>query len=320
MAHGSKYHDFPIALLIAGSAIWLLSLAGCSVAPKPSETNDEAIVSRTVRSMEVLSSEEGKKTRLMRAPLMEEHAFAPDAFEEFPQGMEVVGYDSLGLPSSLVLADYALHWIARDLWELRGNVYVEGDAGQKLYTQQLFWDRKIKKIYSNVDSKVEDGGNVYYPQIFEALDDFSWWRIHNLSGTVGLDVEPASDSTAVDTPTVPTADPGASGPSGASGGAETAAGTSAARTPATGTPATEIEKPAAATPAPTPATVPAPATAPTGAGTPKTVPSGRRIDPARRIETGRPVKTVGEEGTVRTLEKTAGAVEELQLEEAAQSK
>ncbi len=221
MIHGSKHIGFSIALLIAGSAISLIS---CGTRAKPSETGDEKIISRTVLDMEVLSSDNGLRRRLMRAPLMEEHAFAKPAFEEFREGMEVIGYDSLGLkPSSRVIADHALHWVARDVWQLSGNVVVEGEDGQRLYTQQLFWDVKTKKIWSNVDSKVEEDGDVLYGVGFEAMDDFSSWEFRGVDGTVRVDVEPAAtpatdstatmqaippvtDSVAVEPPAPPAAD------------------------------------------------------------------------------------------------------------------
>ena len=34
----------------------------------------------------------------------------------------------------------------------KGNVVVEKSDGKTLYTQQLFWNARTKKIYSNVDS------------------------------------------------------------------------------------------------------------------------------------------------------------------------
>jgi hypothetical protein len=199
LARSSKYLEFPVALLIAGSAISLIS---CGEPAKNSEVGDEKIITRTVRDMERLSTENGAKKQLMRAPLMEEHAFAKDAFMEFREGMEVIGFDSLGLnPSSRVVADHALHWTARDLWQLSGNVVVEGEEGQKLYTQQLFWDAKTHKIWSNIDSKLEEDGGVLHVVSFEAMDDFSRFEGRNGDGTMEVDVEPVesppADSVAV---------------------------------------------------------------------------------------------------------------------------
>ncbi len=173
----------------------------------PSSGDDAKIVSRLVRDMELIASSNGRKEQLVRAPLREEHAFARPAFETFPEGIEVIGYDSLGQPSSRVVADYALHWTELDLWQLDGNVVVEGDEGQKLYTQQLFWDRKTKKIWSNVDSKVEEGDDILYGTGFEAIDDFSQWTFRDITGTVGINVEQTADSTATAPTPVPPVPP-----------------------------------------------------------------------------------------------------------------
>ncbi len=142
----------------------------CENTPKAPDLDDKKIVSRTVRDMESLQSENGVKKQLMRAPLREEYEYADPAYEEYTRGIEAIGFDSLGMPASSVVADYALHWMDRDVWELNGNVVVEGEQGQKLYTQQLRWDRKIKKIYSHVDCKVEQENDVLYGVGFEAAD------------------------------------------------------------------------------------------------------------------------------------------------------
>ena len=186
-----------VALLAVGSAISLLS---CETTPKAPDLADEKIVSRTVYDMELLQSENGVKKQLMRAPLREEYEYASPPYVEHTRGIEVIGFDSLGVANSKVVADYALHWTEQDLWELNGNVVVEGEEGQKLYTQQLRWDRKIKKIYSNVDCKVEQDGDVLYCVGFQAADDFSWWTSNNVTGTVYVAAEPTADSTAVETP------------------------------------------------------------------------------------------------------------------------
>ncbi len=192
-----RHNGLTVALLAVGSAISLLS---CETTPKAPDLADEKIVSRTVKDMESLQSENGVKKQLMRAPLREEYEYANPAYEEYTRGIEAIGFDSLGMPASKVVADYALHWIERDLWELNGNVVVEGEDGQRLYTQQLRWDRKIKKIYSNVDCKVEQQGDVLYGVGFEAADDFSKWTFLGVTGTVHVAAEPVADTTVVEAP------------------------------------------------------------------------------------------------------------------------
>ncbi len=192
-----------IALLVVGSAISLMSLSSCGGKKKGEPVNDENLISRTVDNMELLTTENGKTTNLFKAPLVEDHAFAKAAFQEYRRGIEVIGYDSLEQEASHVQADYALHWTERDLWELKGNVVVTGEDGRKLTTQQLMWDIKLKKIYSNVDSKVEEGEDVFIGEGFEAADDFSQWTFRRLKGRVSVDVEPTADSTAVSAEATP---------------------------------------------------------------------------------------------------------------------
>jgi LPS export ABC transporter protein LptC len=186
-----------IALPFLGSAILLMSCEGNA---GKAEIDDTKIVSRTVRDMETVASENGLKKQLIRAPLREEYAYAKTPYDEYTRGVEVIGYDSLGRPSSSVVGDYALYWRERDLYELKGNVIVEGEGGERLYTQQLNWDVKLKKIYSHVDFKIEQGNNVTYGVGFEAADDFSWWRFQEGTGTMMVSTEPTeptADSTSV---------------------------------------------------------------------------------------------------------------------------
>ncbi len=198
-----------VALLTAGSAILLIS---CDKGKKVSENNDEALVTRTMDSMEITTSDNGQLQNVFRAPLMEDHAFAKAPFQEYRKGIELVSYDSLGMESSHVMADYALHWTDRDLWELKGNVFVMGENDRKLFTQQLSWDRKIKKIYSNVDSKVEEGQDVFIGEGFEADDDFGRWTFRKLTGRVSVEMGPGEGSARGDLSAA--SDPGSDGSDG----------------------------------------------------------------------------------------------------------
>ncbi len=245
---GEKVHPgrfkVMVALLIAGSAISLM-FPSCGGKKKAPPMNDENLITRTVDSMEWLTTKNGKTTNLFKASLMEDHAFAKPAFQEYRRGIEVIGYDSLEQEASHILADYALHWTERDLWDLKGNVIVVGEDGRRLTTQQLMWDIKLKKIYSNVDSKVEEGEDVFIGEGFEAADDFSQWTFRRLKGRVSVDVEPAADSTTVSAEGAP-GDTSASPPSISPAATQP----STQPTPPSANQAPKVDKPAAQPPVP----------------------------------------------------------------------
>lgn len=191
----SKCLKYQVALLMAGSAILLFS---CEEQKQADLTNEETLISQAVDSMMVVTTRNGKKTNVFITPIMEKYEFASVPFTEYRQGIEVIAYnDSTGVETSHIVSNYALHWTDRDLWELKGNVVAKGENGQTLYSQQLTWDRKTQKIYSNVDSKVEEGEDEYIVEGFEANEDLSGLTFRRLTGKVSVDVEPSQPEPAV---------------------------------------------------------------------------------------------------------------------------
>ncbi len=165
-------------------------LAGCE-GDAAVVSNDEAMVTRSVDSVRMVTSENGVVKNQFVTPLMEVHALAKDPFDEYRYGIEAVGYDEqTGLENSRVTADYALHFTERDLWDLKGNVLVVGEQGRRLFTQQLFWDVTLGKFYSNVDTKVQDGPSESIGSGFEAADDLSSWTFRQVKGVVYVELEP----------------------------------------------------------------------------------------------------------------------------------
>ncbi len=173
-------------------------LFSCEEQKQADLTNEETLISQAVDSMMVVTTRNGKKTNVFITPIMEKYEFASVPFTEYRQGIEVIAYnDSTGVETSHIVSNYALHWTDRDLWELKGNVVAKGENGQTLYSQQLTWDRKTQKIYSNVDSKVEEGEDEYIVEGFEANEDLSGLTFRRLTGKVSVDVEPSQPEPAV---------------------------------------------------------------------------------------------------------------------------
>ena len=150
-----------VALLIAGSAILLYSCDKESVAEEP---NDEALMTEYSEHLTMTNTENGRKSYVFTAPLVEGYSLAKEPYQEFRKGVDIVTYqkDSTGAVDATLTANYAIHYGNRKLWEAKGNVVVKKSNGQELYTQQLFWNEKTRRIWSNVDSKiVEESGNSY---------------------------------------------------------------------------------------------------------------------------------------------------------------
>ncbi len=213
----------------------------CGNGDSGGEVNAETLMTQKSDTLTLIYSENGVKQYRFYTPLMERYELAREPYMEFRYGIDIVTYDSLDNPESTLVSDYAIYYENRKLWEARGNVVATGQDDRTLYTQQLFWDQQTGRVYSNVDSKVVQDGDVFIGEGFESDDKFQNWTFRNYVGRITVDTTPTqrSDSTARSS---------SAGSSDASSGSGLTAPArkdgSAGRTPG-GRPASSVSSPAA---------------------------------------------------------------------------
>lgn len=200
---------FRVALPVAGSAILLISCGGAKEAADA--VNEEGLMTEYSEHLTVLMSENGRRSYHFTAPLVEGYALAREPYREFRKGVKIITYqdDSLSTVDVTLVANYAIYFEKRKLWEAKGDVVVEKSDGKTLYTQQLFWNSITGKIYSNVDSKIvqNEGTDVFVGEGFESDEAFKEWRFRRMKGRMAVNVAPAepADSTAAAAPEEPAA-------------------------------------------------------------------------------------------------------------------
>lgn len=238
-----------VALSVVGSAILLFS---CEREEEPeSEARIEMMMTEYSENLSVVMSQNGRRSYHFKTPLLEGYSLAREPYREFPKGVEMTTYkdDSLSSVDAVLTANYAIHYETRDLWEARGNVVVEKSDGKKLYTQQLFWNARTKKIYSNVDSKIvqNNGRDVFIGEGFESDEEFKDWRFRRMKGRMEVEMKQSADSTAADSTAVrPVPKPSDSRPAvQASESGKAAAATAPAREIPAGTAERQAERPEA---------------------------------------------------------------------------
>ena len=181
-----------VALSVVGSAILLFS---CDNAGEgETEASKETMMTEYSENLSVVMSQNGRRSYHFKAPLVEGYSLAREPYREFRKGVEMTTYkdDSLSTVDAVLTANYAIYYENRELWEAKGNVVVEKSDGKTLYTQQLFWNARTKKIYSNVDSKIvqNDGRDVFIGEGFESDEEFKDWRFRRMKGRMEVEVEP----------------------------------------------------------------------------------------------------------------------------------
>ena len=189
-----------VALPLLGSAILLFSCEAKKTTTSHS-TNLENLMTEYSENLSIVTSENGQKSYHFTTPLMEGYALAREPYKEFRKGVKVVTYDgdTTTVESATLTANYAIFYETRKLWEAKGDVVVIQREGRRLYTSQLFWNQATHRIYSNVDSRVVDGDEVYDCEGFESDEEMKDWHYRKIKGvTYFTEPEPKPESDSLD--------------------------------------------------------------------------------------------------------------------------
>lgn len=187
-----------VALLMLGSAILLFSCE--SKSEQVVRKNETAMMTEYSENLSIVMSQNGRRSYFFETPLLEGYTLGNEPYREFRKGIKITTYqdDSLSKVDMVLTANYAIYYEKRELWEAKGDVVGRKFDGKQLYTQQLFWDARTQKIYSNVDTKLVQGNNVSVGESFEATEDLSDWRFRYQKSRIEVEFEPGEggDSTA----------------------------------------------------------------------------------------------------------------------------
>jgi len=110
------------------------------------------------------------------------------SYVEFPRTLHVDFYNDSMVIESQMDALYG-RWIeSQSKVFLKDSVVVKNILkGDTLRCQELWWDQKLEKFYTDKPVRIyRRGGTVNYGTGFEAPQDFSGYTIFNLSGTYGV--------------------------------------------------------------------------------------------------------------------------------------
>jgi LPS export ABC transporter protein LptC len=140
------------------------------------------------KKVEIIYSDSGKVKMQLNANEIRQFAKAERPYIEFPQGIHVIFFDDSVKHESEILADYAKYYQEDRFWEARGNVMaVNLKSGKKLNTEELFWDEKLEKIYSNSFSRIETERGTFYGQKgFESNQKLTHWKLKESKGSLTI--------------------------------------------------------------------------------------------------------------------------------------
>ncbi|HNY43543.1 MAG: LPS export ABC transporter periplasmic protein LptC [Bacteroidota bacterium] len=105
----------------------------------------------------------------------------------YEKGLFVEFYNRSMLVSGTLRCNYAKYSIKEELWEAKSNVEINNsDNNEKINTEQLFWDMKAERIYSDKFVRITTEDEILYGEGFESNQEFTNWKIIKPTGSIKI--------------------------------------------------------------------------------------------------------------------------------------
>ncbi len=169
-------------------------LASCR--HEPPETLPDILLQGTdlelLEGVEILYSDSAVVKVRVTGPLMYYYTGSADLRQEFPQGVEVSFLDRLGQPTSTLTARYGIRKENIGIIVVRDSVVWESAHGERLTTDELTWDERRQKVYTDRFVVVTRPDEILYGRGFEADQDFRNITMKAVEGRVKVE-DPAAN-------------------------------------------------------------------------------------------------------------------------------
>lgn len=180
--NGVKYGKVTILMLTL-----FVTLFSCNretpVVRKDKKTN---FPNRSLIDANIIFKDSGKVSMNLRSPLIEEYSLIDTPYTLFRKGLELDFYENGAEKPGFFKADWGKLSDKTGIYEGRGNVVIVTDAGDSVKSEQLFWDKNKKLIYSTklVELIGKDGSKITAKNGIEAADDLQEYTLFNNEGYI----------------------------------------------------------------------------------------------------------------------------------------
>ncbi len=147
---------------------------------------DENQAVESTYDVEMTITDSGKVVMTMTSPQIDKYMVNRE-YMEMPKGIHIVFYDSIGGVRSTLDADYAISYSGSKIMEAKNNVVAVNSEGKTLYTEELIWDQRKHKIYTENEVKIVTQKEILFGDGLTADENFSNWHISRPRGDIQVD-------------------------------------------------------------------------------------------------------------------------------------
>jgi len=135
----------------------------------------------------ILYSENGyTKAKLFAHSFYQKKDITPP-FVEMKDGLRVDFFEVDATIKNTLTAKYGRYYESKGNVLVKDSVVVQNIKGETLETEQLIWNEKLGKFFSDKQVKVTTPTQIIYGDGLEANQDFSTYKITNVKGIISVD-------------------------------------------------------------------------------------------------------------------------------------
>lgn len=171
---------------IVGCWLFLLSCNDLKVEKRQVFTQDDVAI-EVGHDVEILYSDSAVVRVRVTGPLLHNYSDRENPRQEFPEGVKIDFLEPDLSVRSVLTAKTAVRYQEKGQIIARDNVVLVSAQNEKLETEELIWDEKTAKVYTEKFVKVTKPGEVIYGYGLEAEQDFSYWKITVPKGRIKVE-------------------------------------------------------------------------------------------------------------------------------------
>lgn len=182
-AGGSAMRILPMAVVMAIAAA--SAFVSCKEEDKEviaGSANPETTPTMTTIDVNTLISDSGITRYKITTPLWYMFDEAKEPTWRFPDGLHVQTFDMKMRPEATIDCDTAIFYKNKQLWRLKGYVNIRNTIGEKFLTEELYWDQRRQKVYSDSFIHIERDKKVIEGYGFESNETMTNYHVLRVSG------------------------------------------------------------------------------------------------------------------------------------------
>ena len=200
MIHSSKdgvIHSSITATLWVAVMLLLLTLACSGEHKEVVEVTFDPETTYTMKTTGVISliSDSGVTRYRANAKEWLVYGKAKEPYWYFPEGIYVEKFDSLFHTEASIVADTAYYYDKQGLFQFVGQVEVKSLQGERFETEELFWNQKEDKVYSDRFIRIEQEDKIITGVGFESNQNMTRYTIRESRGVFPVDTSSPADTT-----------------------------------------------------------------------------------------------------------------------------